>query len=89
MIPDTRPVIAMLSTATLLLLANMSIEPIITVYVGQLMPPGGDVVFTAGLVMAASAIGSMLAAPRLGRLADRVGHWQVIVAVPARPAACC
>ena len=79
MIPDTRPVIAMLSTATLLMLANMSIEPIITVYVGQLMPPGGDVVFTAGLVMAASAVGSVLAAPRLGRLADRVGHWQVIV----------
>ncbi len=79
MIPDTRPIIAMLSTATLLMLANMSVEPIITVYVGQLMPPGGNVVFTAGLVMAASAVGSVLAAPRLGRLADRVGHWRVIV----------
>ena len=51
----------------LLMLANMSIEPIITVYVAQLMPPGGDVVFISGLVMAASAIGSILAAPRLGR----------------------
>ena len=38
MIPDRRPVIAMLVTAMLLMLANMSIEPIITVYVAQLVP---------------------------------------------------
>ncbi|HUB11093.1 MAG TPA: MFS transporter [Acetobacteraceae bacterium] len=79
MLPDKRPVVAMLSTAMLLMLANMSIEPIITVYVGQLLPPGGNVVFTAGLVMAASAVGSILAAPRLGRIADRIGHWSMIV----------
>lgn len=79
MIPDRRPVFAMLCTAMLLMLANMSVEPIITVYVAQLMPRGGDVVFTAGLVMAASAIGAVLAAPRLGRLADRIGHWNLII----------
>ena len=78
MIPNRGPVITMLSTAMLLMLAYMSIEPIITVYVSELMP-GGDVVFTSGLVMAASAIGSILAAPRLGRLADRIGPWNVIV----------
>ena len=77
-IPDLRPVLTMLSTATLLMLANMSIEPIITVYVGQLVRPGADVVLTSGVVMAASAIGSILAAPRLGRLADRIGHWRLI-----------
>ncbi|MDT7950684.1 MAG: MFS transporter [Acetobacteraceae bacterium] len=79
MVPDRRPVITMLVTAMLLLFANMSVEPIITVYVGQLKPPGGDVVFTAGLVMAASAVGSIVAAPRLGRWADRRGHWSLIV----------
>ncbi|MBC9177138.1 MFS transporter [Pseudoroseomonas ludipueritiae] len=78
MIPDRRPVIAMLATAMLLMLANMSVEPIITVYVAQFVPPGGDVVFTAGLVMAASAIGSVLAASWLGRLADRIGSWNLI-----------
>ncbi len=79
MIPDPRPVATMLVTATLLLFANMSIEPIITVYVGQLGPAGSDVVFTSGLVMAASAVGSIIAAPHLGRLADRRGHWRLIV----------
>jgi MFS family permease len=78
MIPDRRPVIAMLTTAMLLMLAAMSIEPIITVYVAQLVP-AESVVFTAGLVMAASAVGSVLAAPLLGRLADRVGAWNVVI----------
>ncbi len=77
-IPDRRPVIAMLATAMLLMLANMSIEPIITIYVGQLVH-SGDVTLVSGVVMSASALGSILAAPRLGRLADRVGAWTVIV----------
>jgi MFS family permease len=39
----------------------------------------GDVVLISGVVMAASAIGSMIAAPRIGRLADRLGTWNVII----------
>ncbi len=78
MIPDRRPVLAMLFTAMLLLLANMSIEPIITVYVGQFVR-AEDVVFDSGLVMAASAVGGILAAPWLGRLGDRVGTWRLVV----------
>ena len=78
-IPDRRPVFAMLATATLLMLANMSIEPIISVYVGPLVGPGGNVPFVSGLVMAASALGSILAAARLGRLADRIGAWTVVI----------
>jgi MFS family permease len=78
MIPDRRPIVAMLVTAMLLMLAAMSIEPIITVYVAQFVPQQ-SVVFTAGLVMAASAVGSVLAAPSLGRLADRVGTWNLVI----------
>ena len=78
-IPDKRPVIAMLATGTLLLFANMSIEPIITVYVAQIVPDARQVTFVAGLVMSAAALGSILSAPRLGRLADRAGHWHVII----------
>ena len=81
-IPDRRPVLAMLATATLLMLANMSIEPIITVYVGQFVP-GEAVVFDSGLVMAAAAIGSILAAPHMGRLADRIGTQTLIIACMA------
>lgn len=78
-IPDKRPVIAMLITGMLLLVANMSIEPIITVYVAQLVRNVDQVTLVSGLVMSAAALGSILSASRLGKLADRVGHWNVVI----------
>ena len=78
MVPDRRPVYAMLLTAMLLMLANMSVEPIITVYV-QTLVPAPRVVLVSGLAMAMGAFGSILAAPRLGRLADRIGTAPVII----------
>jgi MFS family permease len=78
-IPDKRPVIAMLVTGMLLMLANMSIEPIITVYVAQIVPDPAHVTIVAGFVMSAAALGSILSASRLGKLADRIGHWTVII----------
>ncbi len=79
-VPDRRAVLAMLLTGTLLTLANMSIEPIVTLYVAQLLPPGGPVTVMSGLIMAAAALGSVLAAPPVGRIADRIGHRRVVVA---------
>lgn len=76
-IPDKRPIIAMLATGLLLMIANMSIEPIITVYVAQLVAPV-QVTFIAGLAMSAAALGSILSSSRLGKLADRIGHWRII-----------
>jgi MFS family permease len=79
-VPDRTPVIGMLASAMLLMFANMSIEPIITVYVSQLVDDPKHVTLVAGIVMSAAALGSVLAAPRVGRLADRIGHQKVIVA---------
>lgn len=78
-IPDKRPVIAMLVTGMMLMLANMSIEPIITVYVQTLVPDPARVTLVAGFVMSAAALGSIISASRLGKLADRIGHWTVII----------
>jgi MFS family permease len=78
-VPDKRPVIAMLATGMLLMFANMSIEPIITVYVAQLVPDPARITVIAGFVMAAAALGSIISASRLGNLADKIGHWTVII----------
>jgi MFS family permease len=78
-IPDKRPAWAMLLTGLLLMLANMSIEPIITVYVAQLVRDQSQVTLVSGIVMAAAALGSILSSARLGRLADKIGPWNVIV----------
>ncbi|RQZ18215.1 MFS transporter [Burkholderia sp. Bp9031] len=76
---DRAAVAALLVTAMMVLLANMSIEPIITVYIGGLGVDGSHLARVAGVVMACSALGSVLTAARLGALADRIGSWNVIV----------
>ncbi|HXZ15213.1 MAG TPA: MFS transporter [Roseiarcus sp.] len=77
-IPDRRPVVAMLATGLLLTFALTSIEPIITVYVGLFAAPA-EVTVVAGLAMSAGALGGVLSSARLGRLADRIGYWRVVV----------
>ncbi|HEY1720136.1 MAG TPA: MFS transporter [Magnetospirillaceae bacterium] len=77
-IPDKRPIVVMLVTGTLLMIANMSIEPIITVYVAQLVDPP-RVTFIAGLVMSAAALGAALSSSQLGKFADRFGHWNIVI----------
>jgi DHA1 family multidrug resistance protein-like MFS transporter len=78
-LPDKRPVIAMLVMGMLLMFATMSIEPIITLYVAEITTDAARVTVISGVVMSAAALGAILSASRLGRLADRVGHWRVII----------
>ncbi|MCA1495050.1 MFS transporter [Ensifer sp. NBAIM29] len=87
-IPNKGVIITMMSTGLLLMVANLSIEPIITVYVRSLLENAASgstigedtahVTFLAGLVVSAAALGSILSASRLGKLADRLGHSKVI-----------
>jgi len=78
-VPQKGPVLAMLVTGLLLMFANMSVEPIITLYVAQLVSHPSAVTLVSGLAMSAAALGSVLSASRLGKLADRIGHWKVII----------
>jgi MFS family permease len=78
LVTDWRPIVLMLASAALLLIANMSIEPIVTLYIGQIARPGDDVVLYAGAAMSAGAFAAILAAPTIGRLADRHGHWRLV-----------
>ncbi|CAG9266757.1 membrane hypothetical protein [Burkholderia cepacia] len=71
-------VIALLVTAMMVLLVNMSIEPIVTVYIGGLGVGGDGLVRIAGVVMGCSALDSMLTAARLGALLAAcvvLAHW--------------
>ncbi|MFK3971262.1 MFS transporter [Pseudomonas sp. NPDC087358] len=75
-IPDKKPVIIMFVVASLVMFSIMSIEPIITVYLQQLHTR--NVTLMAGVVMSATALASVLSASRIGKLADRIGHWKVV-----------
>lgn len=72
------PLVCMLATGFLLMFANMSIEPIVTLYVAELVP-ARQVTLMAGFAMSAAALGSMLSSARLGGIADRIGHWSVVI----------
>jgi len=78
-VPNKRIVVAMLITGSLLMFANMSIEPIITVYVRTLVRDPHSITFISGLVMSAGALGSIVSAAQIGKIADRIGHARVIV----------
>lgn len=71
--------IAMLVSGLVLMVANMSIEPIITVYVSDLIQHPVHATTIAGFVMSAAALGSILSSFALGRLADRVGYLRIII----------
>ncbi|RDV00974.1 MFS transporter [Trinickia dinghuensis] len=79
-IGERKLVLAMFVTAALLMIANMSIEPIITVYVQQLLGSVKSVTWFAGLAMSAAALGSIVSSSTLGKIADRIGRLNVIVA---------
>lgn len=78
-IADKRAVAFMLFLGFVMMVAIMSIEPIIAFYVAEIDPDPTRVPVVAGLAMSAAALGSVLSAPPLGRLADRIGHRRVLI----------
>jgi DHA1 family multidrug resistance protein-like MFS transporter len=76
---DRRLVWALFLTSFMLQLANLSIEPIITVYVKQLLPDTAHVALISGGVVAISGFANVLAAPRLGKWADRIGPQKILL----------
>lgn len=80
LIPHPGLFVAMCATTFVMQLAIMSIEPIVTVYVTQLSQTGTHIALIAGAVFSASGLANVLAAPRLGRLSDKIGPHRVILA---------
>lgn len=78
-LPQPRVIAMLLITASLLMFATMSVEPMITVFVAELTHNTSHASFGAGVIMALGAAGSIVSAPKLGRLADRIGHLTVVV----------
>ncbi|MDU4960728.1 MAG: multidrug efflux MFS transporter [Sporomusaceae bacterium] len=79
-LPQPQVTAAMFVTTLVMQMGLMSIQPIITVYVDQLPATGTDVALMSGMIFSASGLASILAAPRLGRLADRIGPQKIMPA---------
>lgn len=74
----TKPLMAVFLVAFLIQFAIMSINPILSLFVIELEPPGGRVSFFAGLIAAAAGFTNVFSAPRLGKLGDRYGPEKVL-----------
>ncbi|PPG32615.1 MFS transporter [Rathayibacter sp. AY2B9] len=77
-VPHKAPVLALLSLSTLLMFATISVEPIIAEHIHALTGSTEDIAISAAVVFSLTAFGTILSAPNLGRLADRIGHLHVL-----------
>jgi len=79
LIENKKTLLAMFLTTYIMMVALFSIEPVITVYIRQLMDETTHIALISGMVFAASGLASMLAAPYLGKLSDRIGPQKVML----------
>lgn len=78
-VPEKSLTLTLFVTFFILTVALYSVEPIITVYVTQLSKSASHVALLAGMTFSASGLANIIAAPRLGKLSDRIGAQQVIL----------
>lgn len=79
-LPNPGLIITMFVTSFILQLAFYSIEPIITVYISQLSKNTAHLALISGMAFSASGLSSIIAAPRLGKLSDKIGAHKVMLA---------
>lgn len=75
-----RVVWAMIISSMLVMAATTSINPIISLFVKELMHNHGNVAFTSGVIAALPGIATIFAAPYLGRLGDHIGPEKILLA---------
>lgn len=78
-IPEKSLTVILFVTSFVVTLALYSIEPILTVYVTQLTRNSSHVALLAGMVFSASGLANVIAAPRLGKISDKIGAQKVML----------
>ncbi|OKP99546.1 multidrug efflux MFS transporter [Paenibacillus sp. P46E] len=79
LIPEKSLMITMFVTFFILTVALYSVEPILTVYIAQLSRNLSHVALIAGITFSASGLANIVAAPRLGKLSDKIGAHKVML----------
>lgn len=79
-LPNPKLIVGLFITTLVMQFALMSIQPIITVYITQLVTSQDHIALIAGLVFSCAGFASMLTASRIGHLADHIGSEKVLLA---------
>lgn len=79
MLPERNLTITMFVTYFVINIALYSIEPIVTIYVSQLSKVSTHIALISGLTFSASGLANIMAAPKLGKLSDKIGAHKIIL----------
>lgn len=77
-LPHVKLIVAMFVTTLLVQAANMSIDPIVSLYVKSMMPNSKNIAFIAGIVAATPGLGTLLAASKIGHKMDEIGPLKIL-----------
>lgn len=77
-LPNVKLIIAMFITTLLVQAANMSIDPIVSLYVKSMMPNSNNIAFVAGIVAATPGLGTLIAASKIGHKMDEIGPLKIL-----------
>lgn len=71
-------IIGMFVTTLIIQASNYSISPILSLYVRELLHNVGNITFISGCVASIPGIATLIAAPRLGILGDKIGTERIL-----------
>ncbi|EOH90373.1 major facilitator superfamily transporter [Enterococcus asini ATCC 700915] len=71
-------VIGMFITTMIIQASNNSISPIISLYIRELLHGQGNVTLISGIIASLPGVATLIAAPRMGRLGDRIGSERIL-----------
>ncbi|OIV46279.1 multidrug transporter subunit MdtG, partial [Sodalis sp. TME1] len=78
-LPYPRLILTLFITTMMIQLTNSSISPILTLFIKELSANRDNLAFISGAIAAVPGVSALLAAPRLGRLGDRIGTARVLM----------
>lgn len=79
-IDNVQLIVVMFVTTMLVQSSVMSINPIVSLYVKEMMHDTGNIAFVAGIVAATPGLGNLVAASKVGHTMDRIGPQKVLTA---------
>lgn len=79
-LPQPWLVVSLFVTTLVIQLSNGSISPILALFIQSLAPHSTNIAFLSGFIAAVPGVSALLAAPRLGKLGDRIGTGRILLA---------
>lgn len=72
--------IGLFVTTLILQLGVTSISPVLTLYIRSLSSSNENILFVSGLIVSIAGVSAILSSPSLGKLGDRIGNHNVLIA---------